>query len=208
MRFLVLGATGGIGLEIVRQSVARGHNVTALVRSPERLDNFAAHISVVQADVLASSSIERALQGCDAVLSAFGPRLPLRKSDSDLLRRFSSALTAAMSSAGVSRLVIVSSAFLFKDAVLPPAYLFGRLFFPTVVEDAAAMEAIVMKSGLDWTIVRPPKLTDKPHTGKYRVKDGHLPFLGLNIPRADVADFMISVAETNGFSRKIVGVCR
>ena len=208
MKFLVLGATGGIGFEIVKQAVARGHDVRALVRSPDRLSSYASQISVVRGDVLSPAAIEEALQGRDAVLSAFGPRVPLQKSDSDLLRRFAGALTAAMSRAGGPRLIIVSTAFLFKDSLLPPAYLVGRLFFPTVVEDASEMETTVMKSGLDWTIVRPPQLTDHPHTGKYRVKEGHLPLFGFKISRADVADFMISIAENGSFSRKIAGVCR
>ena len=44
------------------------------------------------------------------------------------------------------------------------------------------MEQIITESGLDWTILRPPQLTDKPHTGKYRVRDGHLPPFGFKDP--------------------------
>ncbi len=71
----------------------------------------------------------------------------------------------------------ISVAFLFKDAIIPPAYLFGRLFFKNIVVDSAGMEEIVQNSGLDWTIVRPPRLTDGPRTGKYRQREGHLPIL-------------------------------
>jgi putative NADH-flavin reductase len=89
---------------------------------------------------------------------------------------------------------------------VPPTYLFGRLFFPGVVIDAAAMEQIFMQSGLDWTIVRPPQLTDKPFTGKYRVRTGHLPRFGLNISRADVAHSFLKTVEDPASIRKIVGV--
>jgi uncharacterized protein YbjT (DUF2867 family) len=68
------------------------------------------------------------------------------------------------------------------------------------------MEDILGKSGLDWTIVRPPKLTDKPRTGTYRVLEGHLPRFGFSISRADVADFMIRAAENHASIHKIVGV--
>jgi len=111
MKFVVLGATGGTGLDIA------GH---------------------------------------DAVLSGFGPRVPISKADRDLLRCFAMALTMGMRHASVSRAVIESVAFLFRDSLLPPAYLAGRLFFGDLVADAAAMEDILAKSGLDWTIVRPP----------------------------------------------------
>jgi putative NADH-flavin reductase len=109
--------------------------------------------------------------------------------------------------ARVGRLQVVSVAFLFKDSIIPPAYLAGRLFFPHAVADAAAMEEVVRESGLDWTIVRPPQLTDQPSTGKYRVREGHLPRFGFRISRADVADFMIRDLENRSFIGKIVGVC-
>lgn len=62
------------------------------------------------------------------------------------------------------------------------------------------------KSALDWTLVRPPELTDKPYSGTYRVREGHLPRFGFKIARADVADFMIKAAENHASIRKIVGV--
>jgi putative NADH-flavin reductase len=206
MKFAVLGATGGTGLEIVRQAIEQGHSVTAFVRSPEPLKPFGNRITVKQGDLLNSAELAKAISGHDAILSGFGPRVPIAKADANLLRNFASALTAAMHQANVRRAVIVSTAFLFKDSLVPPAYLFGRLFFPGVVVDAAAMEQIFIESGLDWTIVRPPQLTDKPCTGKYRVRTGHLPRLGFNISRADVAHSFLKTVEDPASIRKIVGV--
>jgi putative NADH-flavin reductase len=60
-------------------------------------------------------------------------------------------------------------------------------------------------SGLDWTIVRPPQLSAKPHTGRYRVREGHLPRFGFNISRADVADCLIKAIEDRTFVKKILG---
>src|SRR6266481_3177635 len=101
MKLIVLGATGGTGLEIVRLAIEHGHSVTA-----------------------------------------FGPRLPVPKADANLLRQFGGALTSAMPQAGVKRVVVESVAFLFKDSIIPPAYLFGRLLYPSVVADASAMEKL------------------------------------------------------------------
>jgi putative NADH-flavin reductase len=109
--------------------------------------------------------------------------------------------------AGISRVVVESVAFLFRDSLVPPAYLLGRLFFPRTIADASAMERVFGESELDWTMVRPPGLTDKPYTGKYRVREGHLPRFGFTISRADVADFMLKVIENPSAIRKIVGVC-
>jgi putative NADH-flavin reductase len=206
MKLIVLGATGGTGLQIVRQAVERGHSVTALVRSPERLNGFKDRITVIPGNLLNASELERAIQGQDAVLSAFGPRAPLSKADADLLQRFAVALTSAMPRAGVRRAVVESVAFLFKDSILPPAYVLGRLFFSQVVADASAMERIFAESALDWTMVRPPELTDKTFTGKYRVREGHLPFFGFAISRADVADCMIKTVENHSSIRNVLGV--
>ena len=138
--------------------------------------------------------------------TGFVSRVPVSKADANLLRQFAVALTRAMPQAEVRRVVVVSVAFLFKDAVIPPAYLFGRLLFPDIVADSSAMESAFEKSGLDWTIVRPPKLTDNPYTGKYRVREGHLPSFGFKISRADVADFMLNVIERPTTIGKIIGV--
>lgn len=206
MRLLVLGATGGTGQEIVRQAIERGHSVTAFVRSPDRLKPFKDRITIEQGDLLNSAELEQAIRGHDAVLSAFGPRVPTSKADANLLQRFAVALTSAMPHAGVRRVIVESVAFLFKDAIIPPAYLLGRLLFPSVVADSSAMEELLRKSGLDWTIVRPPELKDKPYTGKYRTREGHLPLFGFSISRANVADFMLRAVENRSSIGKIVGI--
>ena len=207
MKLVVLGATGGTGLELVRQAIEHGHSVTAFVRSPDRLQPFRDRIAVQQGDLLNRAELEAVLRGHDAVLSGFGSRTPRSKADADLLRRFAVALAGAMPPAGVSRVVVESVAFLFRDSIVPPAYLLGRLLFPRTVADASAMERVFAESDLDWTMVRPPELTDKPYTGKYRVREGHLPPFGFSISRADVADFMLKAVENHVSSRKVVGVC-
>lgn len=207
MKLVVLGASGGTGLEILRQAIERGHSVTALVRSPDRLKPFRDRIDIQKGDLLNSAELEATIAGHDAVLSAFGPRIPILKGEQDLLQRFAAALTVAMSRAKVRRVIVESVAFLFKDSILPPAYLLGRLLFPAVVADATAMERIFAESELDWTMVRPPELTDKASRGNYRAQEGHLPLFGFNISRADVADYMIKAAENRSNIKKIFGIC-
>ena len=146
MKLVVLGATGATGLEIVRQALERGHSVAALVRSPERLKRFADRISVKHGDLLNSADLEQVIRGHEAVISGFGPRLPVSKADAHLLEQFATALTSAMLQAGVRRAVVESVAFLFKDSIIPPAYILGKLLFPGIVADASAMEEIFEKS--------------------------------------------------------------
>lgn len=205
MKLVVLGATGGTGLEVVRQAVERGHAVTAFVRSANRLKSMAHRITITQGNLLNCAELEAAIRGNDAVLSAFGPRLPIAKADEDLLERFAASLTCAMRNAGVRRAVVESTAFLFRDSIIPPTYLVGRVFFPGVVVDATAMEKIFAASGLDWTMVRPPQLSDKPYTGKYRLRVGHLPPFGFSISRADVADCILNAVEDRSTIGKVFG---
>jgi putative NADH-flavin reductase len=207
VKLLVLGATGGVGSEIVRQAAGRAHEVTAFVRTPERLADWHDRIKVIQGDLLNCGALERVLEGQDLVLSGFGPRLPISKDDRNLLGNFARALTRAMVARRIQRAVVVSTAFLFKDAIIPPAHLVGRLFFSSVVSDAADMEDVIVSTRLDWTLVRPPRLTGEQRTGRYRSSEGHLPLFGFTISRADVADFMIESAEGHLASRKIIGVC-
>jgi putative NADH-flavin reductase len=194
-------------MELVRQALEHNHAVTAFVRSADKLRTYARRINVVQGNPLNSSELANVMAGQDAVLSGFGPRVPIAKTDAHLLRDFGASLTSAMKLSGVRRGIVVSTAFLFRDALFPPAYLVGRLFFPTVVADAEEMEATLRRSGLDITIVRPPQLTDHPHTGRFRVREEHLPGFGFKIPRADVADFMLRTAESGAHARGVVGVC-
>lgn len=126
MKLVILGATGGTGLEIVRRALERGHSLTALVRSPDRLKPFVGRITVKQGDLLSSVDLQQVIQGHDGVVSGFGPRLPVSKADAHLLERFADALTKAMQHTKVRRVVVESVAFLFKNAIFPPAYFLGR----------------------------------------------------------------------------------
>jgi putative NADH-flavin reductase len=206
LKLIILGATGATGLEVVRIAVERGHSVTAFVRSPERLASCMNRIEVKKGDLLDTSQLAQVLDNHDAVISAFGPRLPISKSDAHLLEQFATALKSAMEQTSTRRVVVESVAFLFKDSIIPPTYLLGRLLFPGVVADSAAMERIFEESSLDWTMVRPPELTNGPYTAKYRVREGHLPAFGFKISRANVADYMIKAVERHLSSRAIVGV--
>jgi putative NADH-flavin reductase len=206
MKFVVLGATGGTGLELIRRAVALGHSVTAFARTTDRLGEFGSRINIEQGDLLNRDALASVIQGHDAVLSGFGPRVPIAQSDAHLLEQFATVLTGAMQDAEVKRIIVISTAFLFKNTIIPPAYLMGRLLFPDVVKDSAESERIFRESQVDWTIVRPPQLTNTAFTGKYRVRLGRLPRFGFKISRADVADYFIKAAADDIPIRKIVGV--
>jgi len=202
MKLFILGATGGIGQHLLHIALERGHQVTAYVRSPGKIGLTHERLKVVQGDLFNADQMAHSMVGHDAVLSSFGPATVR---SSTLRREFGRALAAAMRKGGVRRMQIVSSAFLFRDLNL-----FGRLLrttlFRQLVPDMAGMESEVCQGDLDWTIVRPPRLTNGPARHSYRVADGNLPKGGFLISREDVADFMIDEAEKAAHLRQIVGV--
>ena len=207
MNLLVVGATGGTGQELVTQALERGHRVTALVRRPP-LDNPHPGLTVVLGNVLDPGSLERAVPGNGAVLSALGHKRwfgPTR-----ILSQGTGNLIASMRRHGIRRL-ICETALGISDAWWQMGLyytLFVRPFIlPFYFRDKVRQEAVIRASDLDWTIVRPGGLTNGPKRGRYR----HGPRVGhwlwtVRISRADVAAFMLDQLTDQRYVRAAVGV--
>jgi putative NADH-flavin reductase len=204
MKLLVLGATGGTGQAVIRQASDRGHAITAFVRSPQKLGSLIDRVTVRQGDPRSVAELQKVLPGHDAVLSALGPPGP---GPTTILRAAARTTVDAMQIAGLRRLIVVSAAVLFHDL----GFLGGVLrhtLLKNVAEDSAEMERVVMASDLDWTVARPPRLTNGALTGLYRIEDGHLPGRSAlaSISRADVAHFMLEEIEHCRYTHRIVGI--
>jgi putative NADH-flavin reductase len=119
MRIVILGATGGTGIELVRRSLAAGHSVTAFVRKPEALLEFRDQIRIRTGDPLDRAALTHGLRDHDAVLSGFGPRVPIANRDAHLLRDFATALTGAMHDSGVRRAIIIPRRFSSRIPLFP-----------------------------------------------------------------------------------------
>lgn len=202
MRLFVLGASGGIGGHLLRLGLERAHELTAYVRTPSKVAVSSERMAVVGGDLFDARAMAGVLAGHDALLSAFGPTT-IRTTT--LREEFGRALAAALRAGGVRRVQLVSAAFLFRDVGLLGAILKLTLF-RFMAPDMAAMEREIMREDLDWTVVRPPRLTNGPATGGYRVADGALPPSGYVVSRADVADFTIGEAERPAQVHQIVGL--
>ncbi|MFC5861807.1 NAD(P)-dependent oxidoreductase [Acidicapsa dinghuensis] len=205
MRLLILGATGGVGQEIVNEALKRRHRVTAFVRSPEKLGASQDDLTVVEGSVCNVDAMAAAFTGHDAVLSAIGSR---GLGPSTITGDSARATVTAMRTAGIHRLVIVGVAMLFKESGLLGSILRNTLL-RNVAIDSVQMERVVTASALDWTIVRPPRLTNGARTERYGVADNHLPSgSGVNatVSRADVAHFMLDEVEQPRHMRRVVGI--
>jgi uncharacterized protein YbjT (DUF2867 family) len=219
MKLTIFAATGGIGRQVLDQAVAAGDDVTAVVRNPDKLSQ---HVHTVTADLAAANpaALESSVTGADAVLSGLGPR---SASDVGIVSQGIRAIVAAMQATGVRRIVAVSAAPVGTVASPgnphPPKHdpgdgffmrhLFSRLaktVFGKGYADLAVMEDILRDSGLDWTVIRPPRLTDKPLTGSYRTASGQNLRGGLSVPRADVAHLMLTVLGQPGTIGQVIGI--
>ncbi|MFF7141279.1 NAD(P)-dependent oxidoreductase [Streptomyces nodosus] len=208
MRITVFGATGGIGREIVRQALAAGHQVTAVVRDPARFTVTGAGLEVFRADLVDPGALRPSVAGRDAVLSGLGAR---SRRDAGVATRLTRAVLDAMAAESVRRLLVVSAAPVGPepegDGLLDRAVRgVVSAVLKDVYADLAAMEAELARSATDWTVVRPPRLLDKPLTGAYRTVVGGFPRGGRFIARADVAHAMLAMLDDRGTVKQGVGV--
>ncbi|MGC9440241.1 NAD(P)-dependent oxidoreductase [Streptomyces sp. WG5] len=208
MKLTVFGATGGIGQEVVRQALDAGHQVTAVVRDPSRLSVTGERLDVFRADLGDPAAVRPAVAGRDAVLSGLGAR---RRADAGVATRLTRTVLGAMEAEGVRRLLVVSAAPVGprpRDAGLLDRGVLGVIsaVLKDVYADLRAMEAEVARSTTDWTVVRPPRLQDKPLTGRYRTEIGGFPTKGRYVGRADVAHAMLAMTGDAATLKQGVGV--
>ena len=223
MKLTIFAATGGIGRQILEQAVDAGHDVTAVARHPQNLPGqLSSQVRVVSADLAAPdpAMLKSAVEGADAVLSGLGPT---SNSEAGVATQGTRAIAAAMNATGARRIVVVSAAPI--GTVPSPArpdpprhdpgdgFIMQHLLNPLVkfalrkhYADLAQMEDVLRDSDLDWTAVRPPRLTDKPLTGTYRMAHGQNLRRGLFISRADVAHYMLRALEQPETIRQTIGI--
>lgn len=219
MKLVVFGASGRIGTELVRQGVAAGHQVTAVVREgsslqvalPElRLVAARAGVAgglaeVVTADVMDPQAIAPVVEGHDAVLSALGPR---PSGASDVLTGGAQSILRAMGDSGVRRFLVVSVAGIHGTGDGPVTKYVVKPILQRILResfaDARRMEELVGASELDWTIACPPRLTNGAAKGTFRSNTEGTVRGGFSMTRADVAAYLLGAVDDAELIRKTV----
>jgi putative NADH-flavin reductase len=195
-KVLIIGASRGIGLETVRAALRAGHRVHALARSAASMPIQDTNLVKVSGDALDRDTIRDALQDVDVVIQTLGvnfaPKLIFE--GTTLFSDSTRILVDAMKVAGVKRLIAVTGlgagdsrghgGFIYDAVVFP-------LLLKRVYDDKDVQEWIIRSSGLDWTIVRPGLLKNRPATGRYRVLTASKDWQFGAISRSDVADFLV-----------------
>jgi putative NADH-flavin reductase len=207
MKVLVFGASGKTGREVVRQALARGFDVTAFVRQTARLPLAHANLRLVTGELTDSKAVAKVIDGQSAVISTLGVGTPLTHDPVviDGVR----TIARSAEHASVERLVYLSFIGV-SDSRDAAGFLLKRLAATLLrheVADHEIKEAAVSDCFVDWTIVRPPKLTNGRLTAAYRVGEdirarSPLPMMS----RADVADFLLRQLTDAAFIRKAVRI--
>ncbi|NQD69449.1 SDR family oxidoreductase [Sphingobacterium shayense] len=206
MKIIVFGATGTVGIEIVKQGLATGHQVTAFVRDPDKLANVShERLRVVKGDVQNIEDLESALLGQEAVLCALGDGAKGK------IRAVGTGnIIEGMTNVGISRLICQSTLgagdsynslnFLWK-------YIMFGILLRRALSDHNLQEELIRDSSLDYTIVRPSAFSNGDITKNYEIDfDNNHKGLNLKINRADVADFMLNQLTNNKYHKKTVSI--
>ncbi len=169
MKIVVIGASRGIGLEVVKQALERGHEVTALLRDPGKLALEHARLHKVRGDVGKPADVRSALSGQDVVCTCVGVN-PTRK-PVELFSRGARNVLAALQDAPATKFVAVTGIGA-GDSRGHGGFFYDRIFQPlalaTIYADKDREEELIKASAADWLIVRPGFLTNGPRTGIYR----------------------------------------
>ncbi len=204
MKIAVFGATGGTGIEIIKQALAQGHEITALVRDPQKLSLNDKKLNIIKGDVLNKDDVSKMVKGSDAVLVALGVKPP---SKAIVVGPGTKNIIEAMKEQSIKRLIVQSAMFM-DDTVRKNSLLVSLLtktFMKGLYDDKLVQEAAVRESGLEWVILRPVGLKNGSKTETYRFGES-LKLKGLfpMISRADVADFMIKQLQSDANLHKMV----
>jgi putative NADH-flavin reductase len=207
MNVAIFGASGATGRLLTQRCLAAGYRVSALVRSPEKYA-YRDRVRVVAGSAFDPAAIAETLQGVDVVLSALGAKSPFKKED--VLERAVPLIVAAMHRQGRRRIIALGSAGAKADSLDKQAAwrrwivqkVVYNVFLKYPVLSQISQWKTLSTSGLDWTMVMPPMLTNGPAKGRYRVDGDALPRNGARISREDVADFMMLQVEGKDWVRQ------
>lgn len=202
MKVVIFGGSGRTGQHVVQQALDAGYEVATLVRTPSKLTLQHPNLKIVQGDILDEQCVEAVVSGADAVLSVLGPSS--NKPDF-IISQGMDHILAAMQKWNIRRIIISAGAGVREPEDKPKLvdHFFGLLLRVVSKNVVADMEQVVQKvktSGMDWTIVRVPMLTDEPAQGNLKI--GYVGDISPRITRADMAAFMLKQVTDHQYLSK------
>ncbi|MGL4629928.1 MAG: NAD(P)-dependent oxidoreductase [Leadbetterella sp.] len=209
MRIALFGATGGTGIEFLKQSIAYSHEITAFVRSPEKLRNQFPNLHIVKASIDDYTILQQTVTKFDVIISLVGVAglLQARKPN-ELYAKTAKNLVRVADENKISKLIVVTSGGVVEAPNEPWffKYLLKPFFLKKMYEDMKIMEQIVQKSNLEYTIVRPPYLTNGKLTKDYRIVIDKWFDDDKDLSRADLAHYLLNCIEDESITKRVIGV--
>ena len=202
MKIVVFGATGGVGQHVVRMAVEAGHDVTAFVRTPEKLKTTTG-VTIVQGDAFDAAAVAQAIVGHDAVVSCVGSSTGMKKSNE--LEKMGKNIADGMDAANVTRLVYCASAGVDKEIPGIAGKMMMTLLKNPLADHRAALDYYKSK-GFNITVARPMGLKDDELSTSYSESFESVPGTSNSIPRASVAHFMVKALTDSTYENKSVGL--
>ena len=196
MNITIIGASAGLGLETVKRGLDRNHSITTLSRTGIEIEENRS-LNVIIGDATSKADLLNSIQGADALIVTLGTGKNMKATT--LFSDFAKLIVEIHSENKIAVPIILVTGFgagESKNYVSWLVRMFLKYMLKDVYADKTKMEEIITHSDLNWTVVRPGRLLDKPLTKKYRTENKL--FKGINIGginRADVADFLIKQAE-------------
>ena len=204
MNILILGATGRVGSQLVNYALHDKHHVTALVRSPEKIQINNEHVTIIRGNVLNKEDIERAMYGIDVVIST------LSTDGAKTLSESMPHIIEAMENEGIQRIITVGTAGILQSRTTPDLLRYqsseSKRKLTRAAEDHHKVYDLLKQSSLEWTIVCPTYLPDGDRLGEYRVERDYLPVDGAKIHVSDTAEFTYKQIYSNKYIKSRVGI--
>ncbi|WP_338838396.1 NAD(P)-binding oxidoreductase [Kurthia gibsonii] len=206
MKIIVFGATGGVGRHVVNQALQAGYEVTAFVRDLTKLQIENDHLHVVRGDATNAEEVSAAIAGHDAVISCLGSNKMVAKSTQ--LEEMTQHIVAGMEAHHVKRIVYTASAGINNELPGVGGKMVMKMLQNVLTDHRHAVDLIQAHKDLQYTIVRPLGLTNDDYTGEYREAKEGVPENARNIPRADVAHFILKALGDNTYIGESVGIAQ
>ncbi|WP_047984401.1 NAD(P)-dependent oxidoreductase [Ornithinibacillus californiensis] len=204
MNILILGATGRVGGQLVNYALQDKHQVTALVRSPEKIQINNELLTVIRGNVLNKEDIERVMVGIDVVISA------LNTDGVTTLSESMPYIIEAMENEGIQRIITIGTAGILQSRTTPNLLRYqsseSKRKSTRAAEEHHKVFDLLKQSTLEWTIVCPTYLPDGERLGEYRVERDFLPVDGSKIHVSDTAEFTYKQINSNNYLKLRVGI--
>jgi putative NADH-flavin reductase len=209
MKLTLLGVTGSTGEALLEQALVHGHDITAVARTPAKVTASAPNLKVVAGDVMAAETLVAPFAGGEAIVCCVGVASPMQaRKGTTVYSAGTRNIVDAMHKAGARRLITVSSAGVAPRKGAPIVYklIVKPYFLEPSYRDMRLMEAFLRSSNVDWTIVRPPYLTDGGLRTDYRLQADQNFDDDKALPRSSLAHFLLAEAEAPQFVRHVVAI--